>query len=442
MQCPTGKNGYFLKSDRTIILCFYLAVLHQLAVLIMHPRHLTIQDFTYDLPENRIAQHPLSKRDDSKLLIYKSGKIAEDIYHNITEYLPAGSLLIFNDTRVIEARLKFRKETGGEIEVFCLSPHSRYHDITGAMLQCGKVWWNCLIGGASKWKHGMQLEKHINTPAGNIVLKASIVERNPENFVVELSWEPANFSFAEVLHLSGEIPLPPYMKRNAEAEDALRYQTIYAMHDGSVAAPTAGLHFTDSIFESFSKKDIATEFVTLHVGAGTFKPVKAASMQDHDMHAEFIEVDRVAIERLRNYDGAIFCVGTTSLRTIESLYWMGVKVMKRPGITEDELVISQWEVYDDLNADNITAKESLDALLDWMQTNNLKKLITQTQILIAPGYSFKIINGLITNFHQPQSTLLLLVAALIREDWRKVYDYALENNFRFLSYGDGCLLFI
>lgn len=408
----------------------------------MHPRSISIQDFTYKLPEERIAQHPLSKRDDSKLLIYKSGKIAEDTYRNISEHLPDGSLLIFNDTKVVEARLKFRKPSGGVIEVFCLSPHSRYHDITGAMLQKGKVWWNCLIGGASKWKHGMQLEKHIPSDAGDIILKATIAERNPENFVVELSWEPAGFSFAEILHLAGEIPLPPYMKRTAETEDAERYQTIYASHNGSVAAPTAGLHFTDEIFESFIQNGIKTDFVTLHVGAGTFKPVKSAYMQDHDMHAEFIEVGRETIERLKDHAGDIFCVGTTSLRTIESLYWMGVKIKQQQGITEDDLIIGQWEVYDELNTDNVPAGEALQALLQWMQKNNIQKLITQTQILIAPGYTFKIIKGLITNFHQPQSTLLLLVAALIGEDWHKVYNYALENDFRFLSYGDGCLLFI
>ncbi len=408
----------------------------------MHPRSLSIQDFTYKLPEERIAQHPLSKRDDSKLLIYNSGKIAEDTYRNISEHLPAGSLLIFNDTKVVEARLKFRKPSGGVIEVFCLSPHSRYHDITGAMLQKGKVWWNCLIGGASKWKHGMQLEKHIPSDAGDIILKATIAERNPENFVVELSWDPAGFSFAEILHLAGEIPLPPYMKRAAETEDAERYQTIYASHNGSVAAPTAGLHFTDEIFESFIQNGIKTDFVTLHVGAGTFKPVKSAYMQDHDMHAEFIEVGRETIERLKDHAGDIFCVGTTSLRTIESLYWMGVKIKQQPVITEDDLIIGQWEVYDELNTDNVPAGEALQALLQWMQKNNIQKLITQTQILIAPGYTFKIIKGLITNFHQPQSTLLLLVAALIGEDWHKVYNYALENDFRFLSYGDGCLLFI
>lgn len=407
----------------------------------MHPRDLAIQDFTYELPEGRIAQHPLSRRDDSKLLICRSGKLSEDTYRNISAHIPQQSLLIFNDTRVIAARLKFKKPSGGIIEIFCLSPHEQYADITSAMLQRGRVWWNCLIGGASKWKHGMVLEKQISTGDSVIVLKAAIAARAAETFVVELTWEPANLSLAEVLHLAGEIPLPPYMKREAESDDAERYQTTYAAHDGSVAAPTAGLHFTDEIFQSLSEKNIDRDFVTLHVGAGTFKPVKAALMRDHTMHAEFIEVSRRTIEKLRKNTGTVFCVGTTSLRTVESLYWMGVKINRWPHINENELIIGQWEVYDRLHQYAVSVQEALQSLLAWMDDRNLQKLITQTQIFIAPGYKSRIIGGLITNFHQPQSTLLLLVAALIGEDWKRVYNYALENNFRFLSYGDGCLLF-
>lgn len=408
----------------------------------MHPQHLSIQDFTYELPENCIAQHPLDKRDASKLLIYKSGIISEDVYSNISNYIPENTLLVFNNTRVIEARLKFKKASGGIIEIFCLSPHVQYPDITTGMLQCGKVWWNCLIGGASKWKTGMLLEKEVPFSDGTILVKASIVERNAENFVVELSWQPSGFSFAEILHFAGEIPLPPYMKRSVEKDDEQRYQTIYAAHNGSVAAPTAGLHFTDSIFTSLSKKNITTDFLTLHVGAGTFKPVKAEHMKDHAMHAEYIDVNRAFIERLQHNIGSVFCVGTTSLRTVESLYWMGVKIKQQPGITEDELRISQWEVYDDLEKYSLPAEDALISLLQWMTKNNLDSIVTQTQILIAPGYKSRIIKGLITNFHQPQSTLLLLVSALIGEDWRNVYAYALKNDFRFLSYGDGCLLFI
>ncbi|MCC6286543.1 MAG: S-adenosylmethionine:tRNA ribosyltransferase-isomerase [Chitinophagaceae bacterium] len=407
----------------------------------MHPKDLSIRDFTYPLPENRIAQYPLPNRDASKLLIYKDGHITEDIYRHISNYIPPQSLLVFNNTRVIEARLKFKKSSGGVIEIFCLSPHAIYPDITTAMLQRSKVWWNCLIGGASKWKPGMVLEKNIETTEGNIVVKASIMERTAENFVIAFTWEPSDYSFAELLHFAGEIPLPPYMKRSVEKDDEERYQTIYAAHKGSVAAPTAGLHFTDEIFQSFKQKNIATDFVTLHVGAGTFKPVKAAYMQEHTMHAEFIDVDKTTIQNIQQNIGRLFCVGTTSLRTVESLYWLGVKIKQQPGITEDKLTISQWEVYDDLAQHALPAETALTTLLAWMYRNNTERIITQTQILIAPGYKSKIITGLITNFHQPQSTLLLLVAALIGEDWRNIYTYALENDFRFLSYGDGCLLF-
>ncbi|MFT3948708.1 MAG: S-adenosylmethionine:tRNA ribosyltransferase-isomerase [Agriterribacter sp.] len=421
----------------------YLAARSSIAAhYTMHPQHLSIQDFTYELPENRIAQHPLAQRDASKLLIYKSGKILEDVYSNITRYIPAGSLLVFNNTRVIEARLKFKKPSGGVIEIFCLSPHKQYPDITTAMLQRGKVWWNCLIGGASKWKTGMVLEKEIPSPGGNILMQASVAERNTERFIIELSWQPSHFSFAELLHFAGEIPLPPYMKRSVEKDDEERYQTIYAAHNGSVAAPTAGLHFTDNVFTALAKKKIDAGFVTLHVGAGTFRPVKAEYMKDHTMHAEYIDVNRVFIEKLLHNTGSVFCVGTTSLRTVESLYWMGVKIKQQPGITEDKLTISQWEVYDDLAQHALPAATALTTLLGWMDRNNTERIITQTQILIAPGYKSKIIKGLITNFHQPQSTLLLLVSALIGDDWRSVYAYALVHDFRFLSYGDGCLLFV
>lgn len=405
----------------------------------MDVRKLKIEDFTYQLPEDRIAWRPLEKRDASKLLVYREGKISEDSYGNISAYLPENSLLVFNNTKVVEARIIFRKPTGGAIEIFCLEPHAQYSDITAAMLQRGKVWWNCLVGGAGKWKHGTILEKNIETPAGKLQLKAAIVERQADSFTIELSWQPETLTFAEVLHVAGLVPLPPYIKRNAEEADKERYQTIYAAQDGSVAAPTAGLHFTEDIFQSLAEKNIATAFVTLHVGAGTFKPVKAEQMEDHLMHTEFIDVSRELVEQLVNFYGNIFCVGTTSLRTLESLYWMGVKIVQNPQIQQEELPIKQWEVYDDLpqGTDVVTA---LKALLDWMQAKQLQRLISQTQILIAPGYKVRMISGLVTNFHQPQSTLLLLVAALIGDDWKRVYGYALEKDFRFLSYGDGCLL--
>lgn len=413
----------------------------QLHICTMDPKQLQIKDFTYALPENRIAAYPLAGRDASKLLVYKQGNISEDVYRNIALHLPEGALLVLNDTRVVEARLIFQKPTGGSIEIFCLSPHARYADVTTAMLQKNRVWWNCLIGGASKWKRGAVLEKKIATGTVDIVLKALLIERLPDSFTIEMQWEPGDLSFAEVLHHAGVIPLPPYIKREADENDRERYQTIYARQEGSVAAPTAGLHFTDSIFQSLSDKAIAHDFVTLHVGAGTFKPVKADRMQDHAMHAEFIDVRYEIIEKLLHHAGKVFCVGTTSLRTVESLYWMGVKVKQNPDIDVDDLVIAQWEVYETFAAHAIPVDESLQALLEWMKRRNMKRLLTQTQIMIAPGYFFKIISGLITNFHQPQSTLLLLVAALIGERWKEMYNYALENDFRFLSYGDGCLLF-
>lgn len=411
----------------------------------MHPKNISIQDYTYDLPEEKIARYPLAERDASKILIYKDGKIFEDIYRNIDIHLPENSLLIFNNTKVVEARLLFQKPTGGIIEIFCLEPHEQYADITSAMLHHGKVLWKCLVGGASKWKRGQVLEKKIITADKEILLHGAYIEKRTDHFIIELSWSPANMSFAELLHHAGAIPLPPYIKREAEKNDAERYQTIYAQYDGSVAAPTAGLHFTPAIFEKLKKKNIHVDFVTLHVGAGTFKPVKSKTLEEHEMHAEFIDVSKDAIENiLRHLNDTVVAVGTTSCRTIESLYWLGVKVRKQE--RSSGIQLSQWEAYE-LSRQNISSVDALQALLEWMEKNSLKRLITKTQIIIAPGYKAKIVQALITNFHQPNSTLLLLEATLIGDDpiaigWRKVYDYALQNDFRFLSYGDGCLLYI
>lgn len=401
-------------------------------------RNISIKDYTYSLPEERIAKYPLAERDASKLLFYQKEEITEDIYSNISRHIPENSLLVFNNTKVVEARLLFQKPTGGFIEIFCLEPHEQYPDITTAMLQKGIVMWQCLVGGVSKWKPGQVLEKKINLVDKEIILKAGYIEKRADSFIIELSWSPAELSFAEVLNQAGAIPLPPYIKRAAEELDRERYQTVYANADGSVAAPTAGLHFTDTIFKSLKEKNIQTDFLTLHVGAGTFKPVKTETMQEHDMHAEWIDVTKTNIENiLNNLDKNIIAVGTTSLRTIESLYWLGVKQSGARSRESGEL--RQWEAYE-LAEKNIPVKDALQSLLDWMDINKLERLITKTQILIVPGYQFKIVNGLITNFHQPQSTLLLLIAAFIGDNWRKVYDYALKNDFRFLSYGDGCLI--
>ncbi len=401
------------------------------------PRFLSIKDFTYSLPEERIARYPLPERDASKLLIYQNMIIREDVYKNIASQLPSDSLLLFNNTKVVEARLLFKKETGGIIEIFCLEPHEKYADISTAMLQKQSVLWKCLVGGASKWKHGQLLKKKIIFQGNEFQFSAKYIDKAVDSFTIELSWDNPSLSFAETLHLAGAIPLPPYIKRAAEKSDAERYQTIYAHTDGSVAAPTAGLHFTNHVFEKLNEKNIQKDFVTLHVGAGTFKPVKSGVMKDHDMHAEYFTVNKATIENIHNQlEGNIISVGTTSLRTIESLYWLGLNLITKGKNFNTE--ITQWEVYDSYQS--ITPSQALTALLAWMNENKLHSVSAKTQIIIAPGYRFKIANGLISNFHQPQSTLLLLVSAFIGDDWRKVYDYALENDFRFLSYGDGCLL--
>ncbi len=407
---------------------------------IMHPKNLSIHEFSYNLPDDKIARYPLKERDSSKLLVYKNGKIENSDYKNLHNFLPQNSLLVFNNTKVVEARLLFTKLTGAVIEIFCLEPDEQYRDITTAMLQKGKVLWKCLIGGASKWKHGMKLQKKIQHDNENIILEAAIVNRLTDCFVIELSWQPEALPFAEVLHLAGVIPLPPYLHRDTEDDDKERYQTIYAKQNGSVAAPTAGLHFTETVFNNLATKNIEKEFVTLHVGAGTFKPVKSETLSEHEMHAEFIDVPAETIEHLINYtDKTIVAVGTTSLRTIESLYWMGIKVSEKKDILPEQLSIQPWEPYES-ELKNVSAKEALTHLVDWMNKQGLYGIITKTQILIAPGYQLKIAKGIITNFHQPKSTLLLLIAAIVGSDWKKIYEYALENDYRFLSYGDGCLL--
>lgn len=406
----------------------------------MDPKNLSISDFTYNLPEERIAKYPLEERDASKLLVFKSGAITESVYTNLDEFLPDDTLMIFNNTKVVEARLLFQKKTGGVIEIFCLEPDEKYADITSAMWQKGKVIWKCLIGGASKWKHGITLEKVIKRNEGEIILKAAIADRLNDCFLIEFTWEPTELSFSEMLHLTGLIPLPPYLHRTVEEDDKNRYQTIYAHYDGSVAAPTAGLHFTETVFKKLAAKNIRKEFVTLHVGAGTFKPVKSEKMVEHEMHAEFIEVSTDTIRNIINYlNKTIVAVGTTSLRTVETLYWMGVKLMIHPGTTIEELHIQQWDPYETEHG-YISAKDALVHLHNWMEKNKIPRLITKTQILIAPGYDLKVAHGIITNFHQPQSTLLLLIAAIVGDEWRSIYNYALNNNFRFLSYGDGCLI--
>jgi S-adenosylmethionine:tRNA ribosyltransferase-isomerase len=451
-----------------------------------NPRDISIADFTYDLPPELIALHPLAERDASRLLICRSNSsngpepvhieepsILEDQYRNIADYLPPHSFLIFNNTRVVEARLLFHKPTGAVIELFCLEPAPGYGDIAAAMLQKGHVQWKCLIGGASKWKPGQVLVKSIsylqtssslaslssNLPSSpleacSLQLEASLAARFlgklEDSFLIDLSWHPAGWTFAELLHHAGSIPLPPYIDRPAEESDSERYQTIYARHDGSVAAPTAGLHFTGSVFQRLASRQIAHGFVTLHVGAGTFLPVKAATLGQHPMHVEYISVTRSMVRQLTaalESGLPVIPVGTTSARTIESLYWLGLKVVRDPALPPADLSVGQWDPYDEAtnkhapsNRPTEKPAEVLTVLLQYMDRHGLDVLVTTTRLLITPGYEWKVAAGLITNFHQPKSTLLLLVASLIGEDWKKIYEYALEHRFRFLSYGDGCLL--
>lgn len=405
----------------------------------MHPKYISIKDYTYQLPEEKIAFHPLENRDDARLLIFKDKAIQTDIYRNIASHIPSGCLTIFNNTKVVEARLLFKKDSGSTIEVFCLQPHEKYADITTAMNQTGSVQWLCLVGGASKWKSSQLLNLPFKAGSSTYTLEAELIEKRSDCFVIELSWNGV-FSFAEVLHYAGHVPLPPYIKRQDQTSDKSRYQTVFARHDGSVAAPTAGLHFTDPVLASLRAKSIETGFVTLHVGAGTFKPVKAETMQEHEMHSEFIEVEKELIAQLIDQaNQPLIAVGTTSLRTLESLYWLGARLLANPQAFDNELpFLNQWEAYEHTSIPD--KRDALNALLNFLLHKGGTRLVAKTQIIIAPGYTFKMIDGLVTNFHQPSSTLLLLVAALIGENWKQVYDYALQNDFRFLSYGDGSLL--
>lgn len=323
----------------------------------------------------------------------------------------------------------------GLIEIFCLDPHAQYASIPEAMAQHHKVWWHCLVGGAAKWKPGVVLEA-VGT---SFRMTASVIERTATDFIIELAWNKEDLSFAEVLQEAGKIPLPPYLNRDAEESDLSTYQTLFAAEEGSVAAPTASLHFTPAVMDNLAAKGIDTALLTLHVGAGTFKPVKAEIIGEHQMHAEWLEVSAVAIQALiAHLPGPVIAAGTTALRTLESLYWMGCKALDQPNINMQALAVGQWEPYE--HDRNISTAEALNALLEWMTRNGRNRVVTKTGILIAPGYQFRVVSGLVTNFHQPQSTLLLLVAALIGDDWKRVYDHALKNGFRFLSYGDSSLL--
>lgn len=401
--------------------------------------NLPISAYAYLLPDERIAKFPLGKRDESKLLLYRAGKLSESKFDQLASFLPASSLLIFNNTRVIHARLFFRKESGAKIEVFCLEPINPPL-AEQALAVHHSCEWKCIAGNLKRWKsETLSLAYRINGING--VLKAEKKGQDGANVRVAFSWT-SNHTFGQVIEVCGQLPIPPYLKREAEEADKHAYQTVYAKHEGSVAAPTAGLHFTDSVFTSLKSKGIELDELTLHVGAGTFKPVKAETVDRHEMHCEHFSISRATLQHIidKLSSKKVIAVGTTSVRTLESLYYLGLKIIQNKAITPDELVVGQWEPYEENQIKKIDTATALNELLAYMKGKGMEELFSATSIMIAPPYQYKVINGLITNFHQPQSTLLLLVAALIGEDWHRVYDYALNNGFRFLSYGDSSLL--
>lgn len=395
----------------------------------MHVKQINISDYNYELPDERIAKFPLEKRDLSKLLTYTSGKVSTNIFNSLPEILPSSSCLVFNNTRVIQARLEFFKSTGSRIEIFCLEPQepSSYELSFSSTQSCV---WKCMVGNLKKWK-GEVLKKEVGTD--NLILQAERLETNGNTSFIKFSWNNG-VSFAEVLDLLGELPIPPYLNRKTQESDKTTYQTVYSKVKGSVAAPTAGLHFTPEVISSLHNKGIKTMELTLHVGAGTFQPVKAEEIGGHSMHAEKVEVSREFIQNLIENLGNIVAVGTTSVRTLESLYYLGVQLHNG----DTKLLVNQWEPYESKKV--LSARESLEAILNYMDETQSNILYATTQIMIVPGYKFNIVNILITNFHQPKSTLLLLLAAFVGEKWRELYKYALENDYRFLSYGDSSLL--
>jgi S-adenosylmethionine:tRNA ribosyltransferase-isomerase len=400
-----------------------------------NPPEIKISNFDYPLEEENIAKYPLSERDKAKLLFLTSDKkIEEKYFYDLPEMLDSNTFLILNDTKVVHARLLFQKESGSVIEIFCLEPMNK--DIQLAYAQKGSCEWKCLIGNNKKWKQETISSSFVDKE-NQLTLTAKRLYQENETWIVEFSWDREELSFAEVLQYMGHVPLPPYLKRKDEESDKEDYQTVYAHQEGSVAAPTAGLHFSENTFKQLADKGVKTCFVTLHVGAGTFKPVSTETIDRHVMHTEQIVLKKENIEELlANLDKRVMCVGTTSVRTIESLYWHGVKVLKN-GNRYSEIDVKQWDPYQE--ECRISARESLQAILESMEQENRNLLIGQTQLMIAPGYEYRIVDAMITNFHQPKSTLLLLVSAMIGEDWKRVYQFALENNYRFLSFGDACM---
>lgn len=404
------------------------------------PKHIHIADYNYDLPDERIAKYPKAVRDESKLLLYRGGQISEDVFYNLPNYLPKDELMVFNNTKVIQARLHFHKSTGALIEVFCLEPHTP-HDYQVNFATTRRVAWTCLIGNLKKWKEG-KLERTINVGGKEVLLTAERVGVSGTGYEVVFDWGDDTVAFSEVLEAIGELPIPPYLNRETEASDLKTYQTVYSKVKGSVAAPTAGLHFTERVLAALDNNGIERNEITLHVGAGTFKPVKSEEIGGHPMHSEWIAVKRESIERLLAHGGHCVAVGTTSVRTLESLYYIGVMLHRNPDAHQDDLHVPQWMPYEYAASPELklTTVEALRAIVDWLDRNKLPVLHTSTQIIIAPGYEYHVVKAMVTNFHQPKSTLLLLVSALIGDNWRRVYDYALSHDFRFLSYGDSSLL--
>ena len=388
-------------------------------------KHIKISDYNYPLPDERIAKFPLPVRDQSKLLVYRHGEVSETVFTSLPDYMEPGMLMVFNNTKVIQARLHFRKETGALIEIFCLEP-IQPNDYVLNFQQTHHAAWLCMIGNLKKWKEG-PLHKEMTVKGKTITLTAT-----------DFTWDNPEVTFADILEVFGELPIPPYLNRETQESDKETYQTVYSKIKGSVAAPTAGLHFTERVLASLKEKGVDLEEVTLHVGAGTFKPVKSEEIEGHEMHTEYISVNKSTIEKLIAHRGEAVAVGTTSVRTLESLYYIGVTISQNPDASQEELHVKQWQPYEsDVTLSTI---ESLQCILDYMNRHNLDALHTSTQIIIAPGYEYKIVKRMVTNFHQPQSTLLLLVSAFVKGDWHKIYDYALAHDFRFLSYGDSSLL--
>jgi S-adenosylmethionine:tRNA ribosyltransferase-isomerase len=407
----------------------------------METKEIHISDFSYALPDERIAKFPMTERDHSKLLIYNKGVVSEDVFYHLPDYLPQGALMVMNNTKVIQARLHFRKSTGALIEVFLLEP-AQPADYEQMFQQRSSCRWLCLVGNQKKWKEG-ELSRTFDSAGTTCELRVRQLGEQGTSRLIEFVWS-GEVPFADVVDALGELPIPPYLNRETQESDKTTYQTVYSKIKGSVAAPTAGLHFTERVLDDISSRGIEREELTLHVGAGTFRPVKSETIGEHPMHTEYVAVRRHTIERLIAHDGQAIAVGTTSVRTLESLYFMGLKVLRNRDVKEEELHVFQWEPYESqhntVKGEKVTAVEALQALMGWMDRQQLTVLHSSTQIIIAPGYEYKIVKMLVTNFHQPQSTLLLLVSAFVHGDWRKIYDYALGHDFRFLSYGDSSLL--